>query len=502
MSTNSILLKLNATADILGGEVFFTDENGTDLKYNNTGLNPNAMYIRLEGSDNSTAYISANELETILNDIRKSTVDKVNQIYDALKDDTVSDADIEFIKSDLETKVNITEFTKLLNTVEDKADQSTIDSIIETINAKADKTVVQALKEAIDNKPEITDIEAVVERILKTTTIQEVTILAQDVDVLKNSISSLADKDVIDSINKKITELEQQINNKLGDTDLSIITSKIIDIYKRINNINTRLDATDNILSDKASTSYVNEKVTELNYDLVAVNNKLNYKADKADVIIKANKTDLDTVTKRVSNLISDVTELQKSAITTNNNIYDKLSEKADNKKLNEELNRINLELKNKANASVANDVASVINSFTRISEHYKDKFIELKQDILDLECELNNISINCTSSNKDLVNSINACNDRIDAIKDNINTQAEQLKYPSIRILSTREYNRLTRVPSYIDYYSPYYIYPDILYFVVDFNKPKALYIGDVLIAKAEIKGSIGFAYTFPISF
>jgi hypothetical protein len=460
------------------------------------------MYIRLEGSDNSTAYISASEIDSILNTIRQSTVEKVNQIYDALKDDTTSDTEIEFIKSELATKVSSTDFTKLLNTVAGKAEQSAIDSIIETINDKADKTVLQALKEEVDSKPEITDIEAVVEQILKSTTIKEVTLLAQDVDVLKNSINSLVDTEVIAGINQKINEIEQKIINKLGDTDLSIITSKIVDIYKRIDDINNKLIIHDNILNKKASTAYVNTKISEVNTDLVSVKNSLNYKADKADVIVKANKTDLDTVTKRVANLISDVTTLQNSYTTSNNNIYGKLAEKADKKKFEEELNRINTALSNKANISVSNDVANVVSSFAELSKHYKEKYIELKQDVLDLECDLNNYNSSFIQKDNELSNSIIACNDKIDKIESTINTQSEQLKYPCIRVLSTREYNRLTKLPSYVDYYSPYYIYPNILYFVVDFNKPKAIYIGDVLIAKAEIKGSIGFAYTFPISF
>ena len=40
------------------------------------------------------------------------------------------------------------------------------------------------------------------------------------------------------------------------------------------------------------------------------------------------------------------------------------------------------------------------------------------------------------------------------------------------------------------------------IIYLIVDFNKPKAIYIGDILVAQAEQKGSVGFAYTFPIVF
>ena len=76
-----------------------------------------------------------------------------------------------------------------------------------------------------------------------------------------------------------------------------------------------------------------------------------------------------------------------------------------------------------------------------------------------------------------------------------------EQLKQSWVRIMSTKEYNKLVTPPDNAPY-NERYKYPNTLYFIVDYNKPKAVYIGDILIAKAEGKGPNGFAYNFPISF
>ena len=50
---SEILTKIQSTADILGGAVFFANENGQDPEYPGVELVPNGMYIRLEGSDGS-----------------------------------------------------------------------------------------------------------------------------------------------------------------------------------------------------------------------------------------------------------------------------------------------------------------------------------------------------------------------------------------------------------------------------------------------------------------
>lgn len=76
-----------------------------------------------------------------------------------------------------------------------------------------------------------------------------------------------------------------------------------------------------------------------------------------------------------------------------------------------------------------------------------------------------------------------------------------EQLKQTWVRVMSTKEYNKLVMPPDNVPYNSRYR-YPNTLYFIVDYNKPKAVYIGDILIAKAKDSGSNGFAYSFPIVF
>ena len=78
MSTD--IIKLKSTADILGGDIFFATEAGTDPEHSQNGdLLPNGMYIRLEGSDGSLAYVSAYELDKALEVINDLSTNKADQ---------------------------------------------------------------------------------------------------------------------------------------------------------------------------------------------------------------------------------------------------------------------------------------------------------------------------------------------------------------------------------------------------------------------------------------
>ena len=63
---------------------------------------------------------------------------------------------------------------------------------------------------------------------------------------------------------------------------------------------------------------------------------------------------------------------------------------------------------------------------------------------------------------------------------------------------MTPEEYNSLAP----INENNPFAKQPNVVYMLVRYNKPIAIYIGDILIAKAEQKGSVGFTYTFPIVF
>ena len=139
---SDILTKIKSTADILGGDVFFANAEGLDPEnLNSPELLPNGMYIRLEGSDGSRAYISAYEIDRSISTIINLSKDKANQAdvdaLQALLESKASDTDIELLRSDLEGVATKTEVEAVAASLTGKADKTELANYVtnETYNA-------------------------------------------------------------------------------------------------------------------------------------------------------------------------------------------------------------------------------------------------------------------------------------------------------------------------------------------------------------------------------
>ena len=116
---SDILTKIKSTADILGGDVFFATEDGKDPEILENGdLLANGMYIRLNGSDGSVAYISAFELDKSIEVIDQITKGKANK------------ADLDVLRLLIDEKSNQSDFELLQSEMTTKASQESVDSII------------------------------------------------------------------------------------------------------------------------------------------------------------------------------------------------------------------------------------------------------------------------------------------------------------------------------------------------------------------------------------
>jgi hypothetical protein len=122
---SDILTKIKSTADILGGTVFFANEQGTDPENEGVELLPNGMYIRLDGSDGSVAYISAHEIDKAIGIIGQMSMSKASQSdIDAIiemLDEKVSKTELEILRTDIADKVNDDDFNNLAGIVANKA---------------------------------------------------------------------------------------------------------------------------------------------------------------------------------------------------------------------------------------------------------------------------------------------------------------------------------------------------------------------------------------------
>ena len=122
----SILTKIKSTADILGGSVFIANELGFDPEYPNNGdLLPNGMYIRIEGSDGSVAYISAYEIERSID------------IIDEMSKTKASQADLTALQEIVEGKVSSSDFELLQGDVAAKASKADVDALLDEFEGLA-----------------------------------------------------------------------------------------------------------------------------------------------------------------------------------------------------------------------------------------------------------------------------------------------------------------------------------------------------------------------------
>lgn len=507
---SDILTKIKSTADILGGSVFFANAEGFDPEYPDNGdLLANGMYIRLEGSDGSVAYISAYEIDKSLEIIDNMTKGKANQAdVDAIIEmlnDKVSKTDIELFQSELDakasqeslntlsaivaTKASVDDVTNLNATVALKADRNSVDTLYEQVLDKADKDVVISLSESVLEKADKTAVDS----------------LKKDVKNLQETLETLSDASSIEAIRSQITYLNNEINKKLTADALTPITSKLNELTNVDSSYNTRLESVEAGLTKKASNTYVQGQVAEIHEVLTDMANVIDTKAAKTEVATKAAKDDVDKLTKKVTDLNATVATKLGSLDNNYQELVDNLGNKAEKTTVDSALNEINSKLIGKAEKIDVNKSISDLNTRLYNVESTKDNnYTELSSSLYDLECNVNNAlaEVNATLSNQS--KQINSASTSIRSLQDNDIVHEEKLRNEWVRVMTPEAYKRLAPIG---DTFSdgtpnPYAKQANTVYMLIRYNKPIAVYIGDVLIAQAEQKGSIGFAYTFPIIF
>lgn len=432
--SNDIITKIKSTADLLGGEVFFATEAGHDPEI--TGVNdllPNGMYIRLRGSDNSVAYISAFEIDNALSIISQMSMGKANQSeVNELKEslnDKVSSTEFELAKSDISGKASKVEFELLSNEVDTKASQRTVDSLIAQLNNKVDKSSLDSLSDTVSTKVDKLDFDTLSEEVSSKAEQEEVDAIIEDIKTLQDAVILLTNSDAINKINAQIESLTAELQQKVGVDNIADITSSVQSIVEKNNELDNKFNTIESNLSKKANTTYVQGQISQLNTAITGLATLVDSKADNSSVSNKANKADVTSLTSEIVSIKEKVRELDE------------------------------IECEN------SSSIAEITSTITAQSKNIID--------------------------NKTNINSLKNITDELD----------NKLEQKWVRVLSTKEYNRLLDNPPE-GTYSNYYKYPNTVYLVIDFNKPKAIYIGDILIAKAQQNGSIGFAYTFPIVF
>ena len=507
---NTTATKMTTTASVLGGAVFFANDNGQDPEYPEYGdLLPNGMYIRIENTDGSFAYISAYEIDKAIQIIGDMSMSKASsadvETLASQLDTKASKNDLDLLQSDIYTKASKIDLDNLSEVVEDKADKTEMQTISETLNQKADKTDLDDLTDTINDKADKVEIQTISETLNQKANTDTVIAMVKDIEALKEALNNVSSNQSIVAIKNQIDYLRSEVNKRLTIDDLSPINTNITNLSSEITDIDARLTQAESNIQKKANTVYVQGQVTELNNAITGLAKRVDTKADKTTVNLKADRSELDPVIKKVATLSTSVSDVVTSTTSKLNEFETSIATKADKSDVTTSINKLTEDVSLKADKTTLNDAISNINNkLLNLEENHSDDISTLIVAIDDVECEVNsNIAeINAIASGN--TKRIDNQAKQITSLQEADRKFEEKLKTEWVRVMTPEEYKKLPPIGStYGDGKpNPYAKQPNVIYMLVRFNQPISVYIGDVLIAQAEEKGDVGFVYKFPIVF
>lgn len=489
MSNNTTI-----TAGVQSGVVFKSTITGTDPDFANvTGLLPDCQYLRLKNVDGSYAYIALSEIDLL----RSEVASKASAI------------DVELMQADIEDKATKTQLEEVRNLAEENAvDEEVINSILTAIENKAEKTVVAGIASELLTKADIEDMDSLAELVDDKASKESVDDLVEDLNALKTALGGITDANVVAAIQNQINYLNDEINKRLTIDDIRSINTSVTSMTSTVASLNEKVDGFEARLDGTASAegvTNVTNALASLTETVNRVESKINTKADASTLAGKASHEELLRVAKRVTELSTTVNGKVTDFTDAINDVNSALNNKVGVGTYTVAMNEIDEALDLKADKSV---LGPQLQQIERELNNLKDDLESLEGSVdgVDFQPQIDSLSRTISSINTKLTETSNSTKNitkDVEKIKTWKDETAKNLKSQWVRVLSSKEYRALRPAgENTLQDYNPRYRYPNTVYLVVDFNKPKAIYIGDILVAQAESKGSIGFAYTFPIAF
>ena len=482
---SDVLTKIKSTADILGGEVFFANDFGQDPEYEGAELLPNGMYIRLIKGDGNVVYVSAHEIDKAIGIIGQMSMSKANQSdVDAiieLLDEKASKTEIELLKTDIADKVSDDNFNDLAGQVSNKADKTDVESLRTSLNSKASNDAITLISDDINNKA------------------LEISRIKNDILTIQNALEYITDSNSISALQKQINYLNSELNKKLEIDDLDSIKTSIVNLSNSDSIKSELISEIETNLNKKASTVYVQGQVNELNKAITGISARVDTKADKETVAKKAAKADLDLLTSKITSLTNEFNTTKNEFESLNNTVITEINNKVSNTQLESEVSRLEHNINEKLDSEEYNIfVGRIENKIENVKNECDEDHDFLLNEFSTLQCDVNNALAETNAKSNAQLKQIELHSEQITSLKKKDIELTEKLKTQWVRVMTPEEYNSLAP----INENNPFAKQPNVVYMLVRYNKPIAIYIGDILIAKAEQKGSVGFTYTFPIVF
>ena len=301
--------------------MFKTDENGLDAEYPDvTDLNRNSIYIRITFVNSDTPlYISCWLLQSDIESLKELVNSKASKTeYDLLREEIeskVSAMQIEYLQEQINLKADKTALDRLQLVVDKKANNDYVANLESTIYNKADKTSLNNIEDRIN---------ALNKSLTNYVTVESLEDITGDVTDINTKLSKKADKTALDELSETVqlkADVSQidEINKKfesIDSVDIEGVDTKLSSLTLSVDKLNKKMDINSSDLKKKADLSYVERIDTDLKRATTKLDIIVETKADKTELLTKANKSDLEALSNTNIIINNNISQLRKSIDT------------------------------------------------------------------------------------------------------------------------------------------------------------------------------------------
>ena len=301
--------------------MFKTDENGLDAEYPDvTDLNENSIYIRITFINSDTPlYISCWLLQSDIESLKELVNSKASKTeYDLLREEIeskVSAMQIEYLQEQINLKADKTALDRLQLVVDKKANNDYVANLESTIYNKADKTSLNNIEDRIN---------ALNKSLTNYVTVESLKDITGDMTDVNTKLSKKADKTALDELSETVqlkADVSQidEINKKFESIDsvgIEGVDTKLSSLTLSVDKLNKKMDTNSSDLKKKADLSYVERIDTDLKRATTKLDIIVETKADKTELLGKANKSDLDALSNTNIIINNNISQLRKSIDT------------------------------------------------------------------------------------------------------------------------------------------------------------------------------------------
>ena len=222
---------------------------------------------------------------------------------------------IEYLQEQINLKADKTALDRLQLVVDKKANNDYVANLESTIYNKADKTSLNNIEDRIN---------ALNKSLTNYVTVESLKDITGDMTDVNAKLSKKADKTALDELSETVqlkADVSQidEINKKfesIDSIDIEGVDAKLSSLTLSVDKLNKKMDTNSSDLKKKADLSYVERIDTDLKRATTKLDIIVETKADKTELLGKANKSDLEALSNTNIIINNNISQLRKSIDT------------------------------------------------------------------------------------------------------------------------------------------------------------------------------------------